>query len=161
MRFDIVTLDNSYRGVERSLNTDDLLSKKAKVYYDKSINYYFKYLDLIYNAQGVSYNLNTFNELLIYYKKFKSYGINCEIIAYNNSLLNDVFGWQIKLLGVDIVNNFYESLLEDTNGVHDIIKSHLNPFGLLQKAEDIDIVLKNSLCGNYHWMPCWVYKVNV
>lgn len=161
MKFDIATLDAPYRGIGRSLNTNDLLSPKARTYYDESINYYFEYLDLMYSAKGVSYDSNTFNDLLRYYNKFKAFGVDCEIIVYDDFPFTEIFGWQIELLGIDVVHDFCESLLEDPNEIHSIIKSHLNSCGLIRNLEDIAIVLNNSSCGDYRWKPCWVYKVDV
>lgn len=161
MKFDIVTLDAPYRGMGRSLNTDDLLTKKAKEHYNQSIELYFKYIDLMFSAEGVSYHSMTFNNLRMYYNIFKSYGVNCEIIAYDSVPLTDVFGWKIELLGIDVVHDFCESLLEETDRVCYAVKSCLNEWGLLRKAEDMDVVLKNSDCGECSWKACWVYKVKV
>ena len=159
MNFDIVSLNTPYRGICRSLNADDLLMKNARTHYQESINYYFKYLDLMYNAKGVSYDYNTFNDLLMYYNKFRNYGVDCEMIAYDTFPMVNFFGRKIELIGIDVVHDFCESLLENTNEIHDAIKEHLNSFGLLQKPEDINIVLKNSFCGDYQWKPCFVYRV--
>lgn len=49
MRFDIVTLNSSYRGVGRALNTSDFYTPKTKEWYNESLTYYFEYLDLMYN----------------------------------------------------------------------------------------------------------------
>lgn len=162
MRFDIVSLNILYRGIGRSLTPDDFFSKKAKAHYDKLISSYFEYLDLMYSAtKNNPYNSEIFNDLMGYYKKFKSFGVDCEIIVYDSLPIKNFFGEQIELLGIDVVHELSESLLEDPNSVHDIVKGHLNSFGLCQKLEDTDIVLKNSSCGDIDWKPCWVYKVIV
>ena len=161
MRFDIVTLNTPYRGICRSLNTNDLLSKKAKSHYQKLLAYYFEYIDLMYSPGEIPYDSITFNKMLEYYLKFQSYNIDCEIIAYDNMPLTNIFGNEVELLGIDVVHEFAESLLENAQDIHDIIKNHLNSFGLCRKLVDINIVLKNSLCGDIDWTPCWVYKVNI
>ena len=107
----------------------------------------------MYNAKGVSYDYNTFNDLLMYYNKFRNYGVDCEMIAYDTFPMVNSFGRKIELIGIDVVHDFCESLLEDTNEIHDAIKEHLNSFGLLQKPEDINIDLKNRFCEVYQWKP--------
>lgn len=161
MEFNIVSLNTTYKGICRSLSTDDLLLKNARTHYQDSINYYFKYLDLLYGPRGVSYNSRTFDDLLIYYNKFKGYGVECEMIVYDGVPLNDFFEWKIELLGIDIVHDFCESLLEEYNKMSDDVKKILNSNGLLTELTNIDIVLKNSVCGDVEWKPCWVYKVNL
>lgn len=82
MRFDIAPLDTIYRGIGRSLNPSDFY-KKAKEKFDDLMTCYFAYLDLMYNGMRVnSYSIETFNELMGYYKTFKNLGLDCEIIAY-------------------------------------------------------------------------------
>ena len=104
-------------------------------------------------------NIETFNELMGYYKTFKSLGLDCEIIAYDVVPMKDVFGEQIELLGIDVTHELSESLLEDSNSIHDNVKRLLNAYGLCQKLEDIEVVLKNSIHGDIDWSPCWVYKI--
>ena len=112
MNFDIVSLNTPYRGICRSLNADDLLMKNARTHYQESINYYFKYLDLMYNAKGVSYDYNTFNDLLMYYNKFRNYGVDCEMIAYDTFPMVNSFGRKIELIGIDVVHDFWNRCLK-------------------------------------------------
>ena len=159
MRFDIAPLDTIYRGIGRSLNPSDFY-KKAKKNFDDLMTCYFAYLDLMYNGMRVNfYSIETFNELMGYYKTFKNLGLDCEIIAYDVVPIKDVFGEQIELLGIDVTHELSESLLEDPNSIHDNVKRLLNAYGLCQKLSDIEVVLKNSIHGDIDWSPCWVYKI--
>lgn len=159
MKFDIASLNTAYRGIDRALNSSDLYSKGTKEHFDELLDYYFKYLDLMYSSKGVSYNLTTFDCLLKYYDKFRGYGVNCEMIAYDNFPIDHIFNKQIKLLGIDVVADLSESLLECPDSISEIEQKCLNSFGLLRNLKDLNIVLKNSFCGDNDWKPCWVYKI--
>lgn len=118
-------------------------------------------MDLMYNANGVYYDFKTFEKMLILYNDFKNCGVNCEIIAYDTLPHTGLYGFQLEFLWIDVVNDFYESLLSDTEGISDSEKKCLNSFGLLKTPEDIGTVLENSFCGNCIWKLCRVYRVNV
>lgn len=161
MKFNIVTLNSSYRGICRLIKTDDFLTKKTRKYYDELISCYFEYIELMYKPINEQTDeICTFNELIRHYTKFKSFGVNCEIIVYDSSPLKNAFEEQIELLGIDVVCDMAESLLENPISVDCVIKKHLNQFGLCKQLSDIDVVLNNSNCGNNDWRPCWVYRVN-
>ena len=155
MRYDIVTLNSSYRGIGRSLNPNDFFSKTAREYYDELISYYFKYIELTCSPV----NGYTFNELVEYYIRFDKFGVNCEIIVYDSEPIKDVFGRQIELLGIDVVHDMAESLLEDPASIDDTIKKQLNQFGLCKQLRDVDAVVQFGDSGNVSWIPCWVYRV--
>ena len=161
MKFDIVSLNTFYRGIERSLSADDLLSGNAKAQYNRLANLYFRYLDIMYDSKMVLYDIDTFSIILEYYNTFKSLGVDCEIIAYDDKPIKNAFNYTIEFLGVDVVHDFAESLLEDFNNVNTIVKKQLNSYGLLNNSDTTDIVLKNSVTGGMKWKPCWVYKVLV
>lgn len=87
MRFDIAALNSTYRGIERSLNTYDFYTPKLRSFADELITCYFSYLNLMYSPYNTHpYNERTFNELTEYYLKFKSRGVNCEMIAYGKEI---------------------------------------------------------------------------
>ena len=159
MKFDIVSLDAFYRGLDRSLNADDLLRNNAKSHYKELIGYYFRYLDIMYSPEKILYNMDTFNLILDYYKTFKSLGVDCEIIVYDDKPLKNAFNYSIEFLGIDVVHDLAESLLEDFNDLKTVVKKHLNSHGLLENLDDMDIVLNNCFTGGMKWEPCWVYKV--
>ncbi len=157
MRYDIVSLNSSYGGVERTLTHDDLLSKKSKKYFDELLPYYFKCIELLDRP----YNKNNFDSLTEYFFLFKKYDVNCEMIVYDSAPLKDAFGRRIKLLGIDIVHDMVESLLEDFNNLDDATKKRLNQFGLFENISDADAVVQSDNNGDINWKPCRVYRVIV
>ncbi len=157
MRFDIVSLNSSYRGIERSLSPYDFFSKPARKYYDELISCYFEYIELMCNPL----NMHVFNELVEYYIKFDKFGVNCEMIVYDSEPLKDAFGRQIELLGIDVVYDMAESLLENPASIDDIIKKQLNRFGLCKQLQDVNAVVQSGDSGTVSWIPCWVYRVNI
>lgn len=162
MRFDIVSLNDRYRGIERVITSGDFCTPKAKEHFDELLTYHFEYLDLMCSpCKSLVYNKSTFEQLEKYYFLFKSYGIDCEIIAYDNSPIDNVFDKKFELLGIDVVHELAESLLESPEHMNAAVKRQLNSFGLLNKPEDIDIVLSNCICGDNEWKLCWVYEVIV
>lgn len=160
MRFDIVTLNAQYRGIERPLTVGDFLTKKTKPYYSDLLTTHFEYLDLTCNPHyALPYDESTFNQLTEYYFTFQHYGVDCEMIAYDHSPIDNLFNKQIKLIGIDVTHDLAESLLEDPNNINDTIKKQLNSDGLCRELCGVDAVLNNCGCGNNIWKPCWVYKV--
>lgn len=157
MRYDIVRLNSSYRGIGRSLSPNDFFSKTTREYYDELISCYFEYIELMCNPIDV----RAFNKLVEYCIKFNRLGVGCEMIVYDSEPLKDVFGRQIELLGIDVVHDMAESLLEDPAGIDDAIKKQLNKFGLCEQLRDVDAVVLSGDSGNVSWMPCWVYRVNI
>lgn len=147
-------------GRERYLLVGDLLSAKAKKNFKKSIEYYDRYLGLLYSPEDISYNSDLFNEVLECYTALKKYGVDCEIIAYDILPIDSFFGYSLELYGIDVVNDFVESLLSDNEYICDEVKNHLNKYGLLDNVNDVSIVLKNSRSTDSYG-PCWIYKVNV
>lgn len=161
MRFNIVTKNAPYCGICRSVNTNDLLTQTARDSYDTLITLYFEYLDLMVHPTRDPYNAQSFEKMIEYYTKFKELGVDCEVIAYDTMPLDDAFGRQIELLGIDVVCDLAESLLEDPTCMNDTVKKRLNRFGLCRDVGDAEIVLKNSDCGDNVWLPCFVYRVDV
>lgn len=137
------------------------MTKDARRHYDTLLPLYFAYLDLMAHPTRAPYNAESFEKLAEYYRKFKELGVDCEIIAYDSAPLDNAFGRRIELLGIDIVCDLAESLLEDPDCIDDAVKKRLNQFGLCRKDSDMEIVLKNSNCGDNIWRPCWVYNVDV
>lgn len=157
MRFDIVTLNSSYKGISRSLTDRDIFEVKGRKH-KELLTYYFEYIDL---AANHPYDIHTFDKLIEHYLRFREFGVACEVIAYDLKPLKDAFGKQIQLLGIDVVCDMAESLLEVPDTTHDAVKNILNEFGLCKDAADVDIVRHHSDCGDNIWLPCWVYRVNI
>lgn len=157
MKYDIASLNTPYRGMGRPLTHSDFVSEKATRNFNTLISCYFKYIALLEHLVDDE----KFDELIEYYQLFRKYDINCEIIVYDNSPLSDVFGRNVKLLGIDIVHDMAESLLESTEELKDEVKERLNCFGLCSKLEDIEAVMRFGDCGDVVWEPCWVYHVDI
>ena len=159
MRFDIVSITWSYRGIDRSIEVHDFLTKDTKSNYKKLLDQYFNFLDDTCNPKkSYSYDLEQFKLLLSYYKFFRKEKVNCEIIAFSYSPLENLFGYHLEFLGIDVVCDLAESLIKDRSE-DDRIKSCLNRNGLLDNVENIAFVLENSITGKLDWRSCFVYKV--
>lgn len=161
MRFDLVSRNAPYGGICRSVKPGDLLTESARNSYDALISLYFAYLDLMAHPTRDPYNAQSFEKLIEYYTKFKELGVDCEIIAYDSRPLDDAFGRQVQLLGIDVVCDLAESLLEDPDRMNVAVKERLNRFGLCRDVGDAEIVSKHSDCGDNVWTPCWVYRINM
>lgn len=153
MRYDIVPIKQKYRGMDRSLLATDLLTLKSKSEFDKLLNTYYTYLECI--EENIS---DTGLKSLIHiYEEFKKFGVPCEIIVFDSIPHKNVFGYQIELLGIDIVHDMCESLLSDD--INSCIYHLLNENGLCKTEQDVEKIIPFQDCGNVEWSPCYVYEL--
>lgn len=157
MKYDIVSLNASYSGMGRSLSPYDFTSEKAKKDYNKIMSYYFEYINLLIKP----IENNTFEQMIFLCNLFKKFDVLCEMIVYDNFLINDAFGRTVTFLGIDVVHDMAESLLESTENIESSIRNRLNEFGLCSTLEEVDGVIKAMNHGGSIWKPCWVYRVNI
>ena len=154
MRFDLVPIRSNYRGIGRSLLGTDLLTEKTEKKYKWLLEEYFKYLEIeLFEEVGKK----SFDKTIDFYKLLRSYDIMCEIIVYNESSLQEAFGYPIEFLGIDIVHDMCESLIEDS--LNPRIEKYINTNGLCRNLEDVKTIIPFQDCGNVDWKPCYVYKV--
>lgn len=158
MKFDIMPINSSYSGIDRSLTTDDFLTKKTKPYFKTLLSLYLAYLDLTCSPHtALQYDYETFCTIQSYYKQFCEYQVPCEMIVYDNTPISDIFGYNVKFLGIDIVHDMAESLLNNTDCLN--VDKRLNEFGLYSVPIDITSIADDVCLGHNIWKPCWVYKV--
>lgn len=153
MQYDIVLINQKYRGMERSLLATDLLTNKGKKQFDSLLDIYYQYLACVEEETSS----DGLKRLVRYYEEFKKFNIPCEIIVYDSVPQNNAFGDDIELLGIDIVHEMCESLLSDD--VNPSIKYLLNENGLCNTEQDIKKVIPFQDHGNAEWKPCYVYKL--
>ncbi len=99
----------------------------------------------------------TFESVLTYCDVLKKYDVPCEVIVYDLHPLEDAYGRPLTFLGIDIVHNMAESLLE--SGAEVVPKQLLNENLLCYRASDVLQVIPLCDHGNVIWQPCWVYRV--
>lgn len=154
MIIDIVPYNSHYRGMGRSITVEHFNSKKAKKNFNQLCEEYLLYVDLFYFEKDESV---LWEEILSFYKILIENEVQCEIIAYDNKIINDIHGYRVEFLGIDIVKEMSESLIyycEDR-----IDKFYLNKNGLCMDVQDV-----KKICDMYDeyesdWKPCWIYKV--
>lgn len=162
MRFDIVPINKFYSGIDRSLMPDNFLTPKTKQYYDILLGFYFAYLDLMCNpTEAFNYNKKTFHIMRDFYQKFCYYNVSCELIAFNTTPLDFVYGVPVKFLGIDIVRDMAESLINYNQQPDDSVKKYLNKMGLFDNLLDVNKAIDLWGIDGSIWKPCWVYKVLV
>ena len=155
MWFDIVSLKKHYRGVDRTLLTKDLATKKTKKQFSTLLNIYFEYIDLTCNMKPTKEILS---RLVCIVNLFRSYDINCELIAYDYNYSRSVFDYSLEFLGIDIVHNMCESLLSDE--VSSSISNMLNPNGLCNNEKEIKDIIRCLDTENLEWKAAYIFRVS-
>lgn len=154
MRFDIALIEGKYRGMERSVVIPWNL--KTKNVYKLLLEKYFSYIEL--ECKG-SYDSNSLEKMIIFYKELRTYEIICEMIVYASEPLEQVYGYSIDLLGIDIVHDMCESLISDE--INPQIAYILNENGLCDTEVDVERIIPFQDHGNVEWLPCYVYRIDV
>lgn len=153
MKYEVVPIGLKYRGVGRSLSPTDFNSPAAKKNFDFLVEEYYKYISISLQPESKE----KFDRLVVYYKSLLEFDISCELIVFDVCPLVTAYGHPIEFLGIDLANDFSESLLEF--GHRKLPSAILNDNMLL--THESDAIKAIPLCnhGGYTWLPCWVYKV--
>lgn len=153
MKIDIVPIKENYRGIGRSLLATDLLTKKSKKDFAKLLEMYDAYLMLLEQPESQ----NVLEKLMDFEKILQQYEILCEIIAYDTKPIDSAYGYSVTWLGIDIVHDCCESLLENMSDRR--VQQMLNKNGLCRNTADILKLLPLLDAGDVMWKPCYVYRV--
>lgn len=108
MDIDIMPLERKYRGLERTLTN---LHFKTDKNFSLLLNAYLEYLSYIYQNANLKEKLTN---LMTFYSLLRNAGVNCEIIVYDNSHISSFFNSKLEFLGLDIVNQNFESILKES-----------------------------------------------
>ena len=152
MRFDIAPIEGKYRGMERTV--DIPWNPKTKKVYKQLLEKYYSHIELECNGD---YDYESLEKMIAFYKELCTYGISCEMIAFSNEPLEQVHGYPIELLGIDIVHDMCESLIEDE--INPQIAHLLNDNGLCNTEADVEKIIPFQDHGGVEWLPCYVYKI--
>ncbi len=150
MRCDIVPVHGLYRGVDRHFTPLDFISATTGENMDEALDKYFS----CQSELEAPVNPDGFAKLLACHDELSASGVLCDLIAYDTTPLNNVFGRECTLLGIDIVRDSYQSLLGE---LEEIPTELLNENMLCRCAADAQAIAK--LCGENTARPCWVYRV--
>lgn len=149
MYYALVPKSNRYRGVERTMNPEDIFPQKK--YNNQDMELYFKYIE------DTDLSIPTLDTLKEYKVQFETYHANCEIIIYGDRPLQEPENSDYVFLGIDIVND-HESFLAESGDYTPEIKKLLNSNGLCDTLE-VEEKVQQILYEKYHMPlePCWVY----
>lgn len=155
MEYELAVMRDKYRGMERSLTALDFYTPKTKRDYNTLLQEY---------SEVIEYELNImteelFDRMLLFYQKIKRYGIPCEIIVFDERPITEDLGYPVEFLGLDIVYDMGESLIEDK--INPAVLYLLNENGLCRTEEDVEKVIRYQNHGTVEWKPCYVYKLLV
>jgi hypothetical protein len=153
MKFDVVPIRSAYRGIGRSLAPQDFRPWVDKRNMDYLLEVYFDYITDSLKPECQE----TFERMLSYCRTFRESGIPCEVIVYDSQPLENAYGKELQFLGIDIVLNLAESLLE--NGAERLSKNLLNENLLCLELSNLPKITKLCDHGGAEWCPCWVYHV--
>ena len=154
MRYNLVPVRSTYRGMGRSLLATDLYSRNKRKY-NELLELYYDYI--VFMEQG--YSESNFEKLISFFRTLVRSGVVCEIIVYDYCPLITAYGYNLEFLGIDIVCDMAESLL---CGCAEYVKRQLlNKHGLCASLSNVEPVMRFLNQGNVRWEPCYVYKVSV
>lgn len=154
MRFDIVSITGSYRGIERSISPEIFISEKHRKF-KFLLNNYIKYLDYISNT----FDRDLLDGIVKCYTVFRENDVRCEIIAYDDKEIYEIEGYEIKFLGIDITYDLAESMIYENKNFPRL--ELLNENQLFEEQNDAMEIIKLTSNNDIEWMPCWVYKIQV
>lgn len=158
MEIDIVPIKNNlYRGVERALTTEDLYSRHTKKHFNDLLKEYFDYLDVISCETDL---ITMYKKILPFYHVLIQNNISCELIIFNECPISEFLNVEIELMGIDVLNQHYESLIVDY--VEYPIKKFLNRNLLLNDIdyiESIKEILGSNILSEHKWTPYYVYHL--
>lgn len=103
---------SKYRGVDRFINFSDIKVKDNKVIKELGAMY-LDYIDFDCNYDNSKNVCCYVRDILPFYLKLKENNVDCEIIIYDNIAVTDTYGYTLKFLGIDVANEFSESLISD------------------------------------------------
>ena len=152
MRCDIAPLGQKYRGIARNLTVTHFPKCKSKASFEALLEVYFNYINLCGEVDQ-----SIFINMLDCYRRFCAYGIHCEVIVYAACPIENVYGYAVELLGIDITHELCESLIADN--INPNIQYLLNENGLCRTIEDLETIIPVQDHGNVDWQPCYVYSV--
>lgn len=152
MYYDLVPIKGKYRGMGRSLLGTDLLNSETQKQFKYLLELYFEFIDYSQNI-----NKQSFERTIKFCKILESYNVICELIVYDEEVLEEAFGYSIEFLGIDVVHDMCESLIE--GGLCSGSEMIVNQNGLCKTMEDVEIMINNQDHGGVEWKGCYVYKV--
>lgn len=153
MRFDVVSIRSTYRGIGRSLTPLDFQSQGDGSKLAELIELYLSYIEEHLKPESQE----TFEYMLRFCRVLKEHEIPCEVIVYDCRPIEEAYGKTVNFLGIDLVHKMSESLLED--GCWKLPARMLNENMLLTSELDANKVIPLCDNGGCEWLPCWVYSV--
>ena len=156
MQYCIAELTQPYRGMERSLTASELYTHKTKAIFSELLEEYFEYIEY---AEINPPSAASFEKVIAFYHQIRHLDIPCEIIACNSTPLENIYGYQLEPLGIDIVHDECESLI--SADVNPEIAHLLNENGLCSTVQDVNTIIPFQDHGNVEWKPYYVYRVKI
>lgn len=158
MNYDLATNKKKYKGCERSVSCYDF-----DRYPKKKFNFLFEINEKFMEELVIPYSDHITEEglekLLYYYRIYRENDVDCEVIVFDKEPINEaIFPYKTELLGIDIVDECFESLLEGCEP-YDNISKYLNGNMLCDSVDVIPDILSRVETGYKQWGPCWVYRL--
>lgn len=156
MWYCIALIGTTYRGMERLLTATDLYTPKTRSVFQDLIEDYFSYIPHVDEKPATP---DSFQQVIAFYRRLLPFDLPCEIIACSSTPMQEVYGYPIQLLGIDIVHDQCESLLADE--INPAIAHLLNENGLCRTKQDVATIIPFQNHGTVEWKPYYVYRVSV
>ena len=129
IEYSLINWLDGYKGLDKDLTITHEFFLHNKKTTDMLLEYAFRYYDLL----GLPSNKENFEEVLDINRIFRNNNINSAVICYDDNEIEDIFGYPVEFLGVDMVLDRFESWLDfDTDTIE--IKG-LNENGLFPDLE--------------------------
>ncbi len=120
-----ISSKSKYRGVDRFIDFSDIKVQDNKILKELGAMY-LDYIDFDCNYDNSKNVCCYVKDILPFYLKLKENKVDCEIIIYDNNMVTDTGDYILNFLGIDVANEFSESLINDNAKHNSFAKnSHL------------------------------------
>lgn len=139
---------SKYRGVDRIISASDFYNvnqKNLKVMFEM----YLQYIDFDSNYDSSGDVSKYVDGILPFYMNLKQNNVQCEILVCDSNYISKFNGYKLKFLGIDIANDFFESLIVDNLKYSTFIDNNLINYNknFLFSNKDIANIFIN-ICKN-------------
>ena len=152
--YEIMALQNEFRGMERAICLDDLPLNKRNS--KELLQIYLDYEECLAPIYGTSHTIEDLRKLEIFCAKLHQYNVLCELVAYDNEPITNIDGYEIEFLGIDFEIDGVEGILQ---AEYDRVRHLLNCNCLCENVENVKQVV-NYLNIKYKDVELfYMYKV--
>lgn len=157
MWISVVPTEGTYHVVDRTITPYHL---NVKMGFGQLLEMYFEYMSSELKVLNEANACTVYNAMYGFYSALIKNGIPCGIIAFDYNIINDFYNKKLECLGIDIVNDCFESPLHEMHS--GFSSEHLNENQLCDDLAQYNAILSimpNDFIQQQPYVPCYVYRI--